>query len=224
MHRNLQTLHDCSRWTRTGRTLSLVLRFCRYFLLSALLVWLSALAQWADAERIWENTQRSRWKKLCLCEHVSGSERDKGKHSFQRGWCWGGRRGCTVKTRWTAGALWWCQKESSALTLMSLLRSIAVGKRAERIWDAAASPKPTGLPGLTHLSQRAGAPIIRLHDDRTSRSLSFCMHGTRPLRKLWHSFFRSCEKRRRWKFKIQVWFASALSTSTPTSLEIVGED
>lgn len=68
------------------------------FSLSALLVWLSVLAQWANAERLWENTQRSRWKKLCFCEHVSGSERDKGKHSFLRGWCWGGRRGCTVKT------------------------------------------------------------------------------------------------------------------------------
>lgn len=47
---------------------------------------------WPNTERIWENTQRSGWKKLCFCEHVSRSERDKRKHSFQRGGCWAGGR------------------------------------------------------------------------------------------------------------------------------------
>lgn len=33
---------------------------------------------WLNTGRIWENTQRSRWKKLCFCEHVSQSQGDKG--------------------------------------------------------------------------------------------------------------------------------------------------
>lgn len=86
-----------------------------------------------------------------------------------------------------------------------------------RGWEASRADLRRCRISQTHRSSRTHSSepesrrsIIRLHDDRTSRSLSFCMHGTRPLRKLWHSFFRSCEKRRRWKFKIQVWFASAL--------------
>lgn len=38
---------------------------------------------WRNTERIWENTRRSRWKKLRFCEHVSRSERDKGNTVFR---------------------------------------------------------------------------------------------------------------------------------------------
>lgn len=121
----------------SGGTLSLV--FLQVFFLAA---WWSevALCDWTRTESGKTLSALDERSSAFVNSSVSQTEKDKENTVF--GWAGAEEAaGLHCEDRPTTGALWWCQEANSAAMLMSLLRSITVGKPTDQIWDTSPSPQ-----------------------------------------------------------------------------------
>lgn len=223
MYIKLLTLHDCSRWTLTGRILSLVLCFCRYFHWPGWFDWACSPGVTEHWENLGKQSALQMKEALLLwtCQLVREGQRE---HSFQMGGCWGGRRGALLRPLNRRSLVMVPEGElcTYADVFVTLHHSCGASRPDLRHCTVSQSHfhmcSFSDVPVQHLLSAQVcwdsyiwtGSSIIHLHYSTTSRPLSFFMYGTRSLRKLWESFLLSCEKRPRWKFKIQLWFTSAL--------------
>lgn len=116
--------------------------FLQVFSLAAWLVWWSelALCDWTRTES--GKTLDSPDEGSAAFVNSSVSQKEKDKENTVFGWAGAEEAaGLHCEDRPTTGAFWRCQEESSAAMLMSLLRSITVGKWTDQIWDTSPSPQ-----------------------------------------------------------------------------------